>query len=75
MVTNKQVAQSASARVEEVRLAVRDHPEIWADMVGMNGVAERWLRAFSNGQIKQPPASRFLAIERFLSDRRFITRR
>jgi hypothetical protein len=75
MVTNKQVAQQASARVEEVRLALRDHPECWSDMDGMAGIAERWLRAFSNGQILQPPAIRFLAIERFLSDRRIITRR
>jgi hypothetical protein len=75
MVTNKQIAVQANARVEEIRLALRDHPECWIDVTGMNGVAERWLRAFAGGQIKQPPANRFLAIERFLSDRRLVTRR
>jgi hypothetical protein len=75
MVTTKQIAVQANARVEEIRLALRDHPECWAEISGMNGIAERWLRAFSGAHIKQPPANRFLSIERFLSDRRLVTRR
>ena len=75
MLTNKHMAQKAEARVEEVRLAVRALPDRWAALSGMNGVEERWLRAFASGQIKQPPANRFLAIERWLVENRLISRR
>jgi hypothetical protein len=75
MLTNKHIAHKALARVEEVRIAVRDNPDRWPAMQGMNGVQERWLRAFASGQIKQPPASRFLAIERWMIENRVITRR
>ena len=75
MLLNKHIVQKASARVEEVRLAVRASPDSWSGVVGMHGIQERWLRAFASGQIKQPPANRFLAIERWLVERRVISRR
>jgi hypothetical protein len=72
---NKAIAQKAGARVEEVREIVRAAREQWNDMAGMNGINVRWLRAFANGQIKQPPAERFLALERWLTEQRLLTRR
>jgi hypothetical protein len=72
---NKTMAERASSRVEEVRLALREHADLWDAMVGMNGIETRWIRAFATGQINQPPANRFLALERFLMDRRLLTRR
>jgi hypothetical protein len=75
MLLNKHIVQKAAARVEEVRLAVRADPDSWAGLAGMHGIQERWLRAFASGQIKQPPANRFLAIERWLMERRVISRR
>jgi len=75
MLTNKHIAQKAQARVEEIRIALREAPERWVALIGMNGIRERWLRAFAFGQIKQPPANRFLAIERWLIENRIISRR
>lgn len=60
------IAQRALTRVEEVRKAAGLHRDRWPEIVGMNGIGERWLRAFSAGQIAAPPAQRFLALERWL---------
>jgi len=72
---NRHIAAKAAARVEEVRRAIEANKELWPEMCGMNGTNERWLRAFVEKQFRQPPADRFLSIERWLADRRLITRR
>jgi hypothetical protein len=72
---NRHIAAKAAARVEEVRRAIEANKERWPEMCGMNGTNERWLRAFVEKQFKQPPADRFLSIERWLVENRLVTKR
>lgn len=72
---NRHIAAKASARVEEVRRAVCDNRDVWPQLRGMNGINDRWLRAFCEKALSQPPADRFLALERWLAENKLITKR
>lgn len=61
--TLKGYAADAARRVESVRKIVSSDREGWADLCAIPGVNKRWLRAFISSQIKQPPATKFMAIE------------
>jgi hypothetical protein len=63
---NKLIATKSANRMEEVRRTLRRNPEHWPKMAGMNGTNPRWLRAFARGQIRRPPADRFLSVELWL---------
>lgn len=72
---NKLIASKSSIRLEEVRRAIKAHPDTWERMAGLNGVNKRWLRAFASGQITRPPADRFMSIERWLVLNRLLHNR
>lgn len=66
----RDVARKAVSRVNAARGLVVEHRERWPELNGLLGINKRWLRAFASGQIQQPTAARFLAIESYLGNGR-----
>jgi hypothetical protein len=64
----RDVARKALSRVNAARDLVVENRERWPELQGLLGINKRWLRAFASGQIAQPPAARFLAIESCLGN-------
>ncbi len=64
----RDVARKVVSRVNAARGLVVANRERWPELQGCLGINKRWLRAFASGQIQQPPADRFLAIESCLDE-------
>lgn len=64
------IAKAAQERVGAVRGQLDRRRDVWPDLDGLLGINKRWLRAFASGQIKNPPADRFMAVEAMLGSLR-----
>jgi hypothetical protein len=60
------IARDAKAKVDTLRSQVDKRRDLWPGMNGLLGINKRWLRAFASGQIQNPPADRFVAVEAYI---------
>jgi hypothetical protein len=72
MIAKQTIEKQVDREIERVRSAVAKNRGSWPALVGIQGINERWLRAFMSGQIKRPPAHRFLAMRIVLHTMRVI---
>jgi hypothetical protein len=58
----KAISRVALDDVEAVRRSIHQRRELWEVLCRMPDVNRRWLRAFATGQIRQPPAGKYMAL-------------